>query len=81
MNDIPKFGPLQSCGDEELIQELFARYDHCIFCGLKVSYLDPGKGLTRRRWKGNSATSSGLALQVSQAINSELFSNEEDYNE
>ena len=59
---------------DEIIDELNKRYDHFIFSGIQVRGEDDL--VTRRSWKGNSATCQGLCFQTQYFINKEVFDNE-----
>lgn len=52
--------------DNELLVELFSRFDHCEFSGLKSLKADRNK--TRRKWKGNPHTCAGLAIDIAQMV-------------
>ena len=53
---------------DELIRELFARYDHAIFAGMKVKSEDEltkdGEIIETRRWVGNTRVCQGLAFEM-----------------
>lgn len=68
-----RFGVLDGASDDELINEIFNRFDHVQFSGMKVSCGGRDCSLTMRRWKGNHATISGLASQVITAVNMDHF--------
>lgn len=50
--------------DNELIEELFGRFEHAVLCGMKLPTDD--KYVVYRRWKGNTMTCCGLANAVGQ---------------
>lgn len=63
---------------EDLIMELMNRFDHAVFAGMKVDATPDKKSFTARKWKGNSATCSGMAFQIACRIHN--VSEEEDEN-
>lgn len=56
--------PLQLATVNELVEELFSRYEHVIFAGMKI---DTDQRL-HKRWKGNSVMCTGLAHEAAHAV-------------
>ena len=54
------------CSTDDLLAELFNRYEHCIFTGLKL--IDTEKLSLKRKFKGNSDTCIGLAVKLQHFI-------------
>lgn len=50
---------------EELLDEIFARFDHCIFAGVKPHRDDC---ITKRRYKGDSTTCLGICTLIEKLI-------------
>ena len=60
----------------ELIKTLDERFDHFIISGLQVGHAGEIQ-LNIRHYKGNRATCSGLASQISQICNTDAFEGKE----
>lgn len=61
---------------EDILNELFSRYDHCIFAGLKIR--DNATKITNRKSKGDSDACLGLAYKIQQFIYANWHMNEKD---
>jgi hypothetical protein len=48
---------------DDLLDELFARFDHAVFTGMKITKAN-GEYLTFRKWQGNRAVGLGLMCTV-----------------
>ena len=65
---------LHEASRDELIEELFKRYEHAIFSGLRTGDLDTKQGnyQVTTRHKGNCVTCAGLAAHSQQTSLDEL---------
>jgi len=57
----------------ELLQEILSRFDHAIFIGIRCLDMVKKEGdITRietsRKWKGNSYTCAGMAMEIGREI-------------
>ena len=58
---------------DELLRELFRRYDHAVFSGIKELQNEPDLTLeTARRWTGNLVTCEAIAHNLSHTLAHEL---------
>lgn len=62
--------PLAYFTTVDLIAELMMRHDHAVFIGMKVTSGTEaiGQYSVMRRWRGNSHTAAGMALDVANTI-------------
>lgn len=60
---------------DDLINEINKRFDVWIFSGMQIRDRDT-KIATLRKWRGNSATCSGLASQLQIVIADKYFNDE-----
>ena len=51
---------------KDLIEELFSRYEHAVFAGIKI--VDAESILSKRDYKGNSDTCIGLCAKIQHLI-------------
>ena len=58
---------LFECSEEELLEEIFKRYDDAVFSGRKI-LTQTGKTERRRVWQGDKDACSGLCEFVKKAI-------------
>lgn len=58
---------------DDLINELLERFDHALFTGMQININSQGEHITVRKWKGNYATTAGLASQVIHRINNVAY--------
>jgi hypothetical protein len=57
---------LELATTDELINELMSRFEHAVFCGMKLPTEDWQN--INRKWKGNSHTCAGLGFQVARTV-------------
>ncbi len=55
---------------DDLINELLARYEHGVFCALRI--LTDDETTIVRRWKGNAVTCAGLGTEAAHAVLADL---------
>jgi hypothetical protein len=53
---------------EDLIKELYNRFDDVIIAGLRIGY-EGKKDIVIRHWKGSLTTCAGLASQIQHCVN------------
>lgn len=53
---------------DDLLLELFSRFDHAVFSGFLTTNEKEREHLVRRRWKGNSMTCAGLCQELSISV-------------
>ena len=63
---------LNLASTDELLNELFSRFDHIGVCGLRVSSVKNQKMVSMRRYKGNAHTVVGLTQDLSRHILGEI---------
>ena len=63
---------------DELLSEVFNRFEHCIFSGLNTRRENI---LTKRKYKGNSDTCIGLAYKVQNWIVNDWEKDRKDFSE
>ena len=63
------------CSTNELLEELFSRFEHCIFAALKIR--DNETKITKRKYKGNLDTCISLAYKIQQFIFADWRINEQ----
>lgn len=63
---------------DELLIEVFNRFEHCVFAGLLTGRGDGTQQEVRRKWKGNHATCCGLGFSLSHAIMKDHYEQSEE---
>ena len=61
--------------EDDLIKELFNRYEHAIFAGAKTGYKTKDSVTYTHKYDGNSATCAGLAFQLATKITDDRILN------
>lgn len=56
---------LEQATTEDLITELLGRFEHAVFCGMRIPLTETMT--INRRWKGNTFTCAGLARSVADS--------------
>jgi len=78
-----QINPLSLYSLDDLIEEVFRRFDHAVFVGVKALDVinkedDTTRILTQRRWKGNHYTCSGLCFDMARKICKDYEQQEDD---
>jgi hypothetical protein len=70
----PQMTDLEAASTDDLIRELFSRFDHCVFAGHQVLAVkgDSGPQKITRRWKGCTVTVAGLCAEAQRASLADL---------